>query len=218
MHHNYHTARQMLQQEPTQTADDASDAMNSSSTMPMMEMAASTSAHVLNSRGIRRLSRSPIAKALGAPVTAMAEDESAMNLSRRCNLAPRTVNASSQMLVEEPDNQNLVDLRDQLTNAINQLQGTKNMVQRAQSNRQPGLGGMPNAEVPVGMGADALRHKAHSSRKNKPQRCSICGGIGHKSRTCTMAMQQQSQQQNQAHVHGRVEARRACSSKRSRAR
>ena len=24
----------------------------------------------------------------------------------------------------------------------------------------------------------------HSSRKNKPQRCSVCGGIGHKSRTC----------------------------------
>uniref|UniRef100_A0A7S3TPE6 Uncharacterized protein n=2 Tax=Emiliania huxleyi TaxID=2903 RepID=A0A7S3TPE6_EMIHU len=27
----------------------------------------------------------------------------------------------------------------------------------------------------------------HSSRKNKPQRCSVCGGIGHKSRTCQQA-------------------------------
>ena len=102
------------------------------------------------------------------------------------------------MLAEEPDNQNLMDLRDQLTNAINQLQGTKNMVQRAQSSRQPGMlpHGMP------GMGPDMARNKqAHSSRKNKPQRCSICGGIGHKSRTCTMAMQSQAAQQtNPQHV------------------
>ncbi|EOD27574.1 hypothetical protein EMIHUDRAFT_235566 [Emiliania huxleyi CCMP1516] len=28
----------------------------------------------------------------------------------------------------------------------------------------------------------------HSSRKNKPQRCSVCGGIGHKSRTCQQAV------------------------------
>ena len=88
------------------------------------------------------------------------------------------------MLMEEPNNQNLLDLRDQLTNAINQLQGTKDMVQKAQANRRPGAPGL--ATSPMG-GVD----KGHSSRKNKPQRCSVCGGLGHKSRTCTMAAQQQ---------------------------
>lgn len=87
------------------------------------------------------------------------------------------------MLMEEPNNQNLLDLRDQLTNAINQLQGTKDMVQKAQANRRPGAPGL--ATSPMG-GVD----KGHSSRKNKPQRCSVCGGLGHKSRTCTMAQQQ----------------------------
>jgi hypothetical protein len=55
------------------------------------------------------------------------------------------------MLAEEPGNQNLMDLRDQLTNAINQLQGTKNMVQRAQSSRQPGM--LPHGIIP-GLGPD----------------------------------------------------------------
>jgi hypothetical protein len=30
-------------------------------------------------------------------------------------------------------------------------------------------------------------------RKNKPQRCSVCGGIGHKSRTCSMSVQGKAQ-------------------------
>ena len=38
------------------------------------------------------------------------------------------------------------------------------------------------------MGPDGRPAKGHSSRKNKPQRCSVCGGIGHKSRTCSMAV------------------------------
>lgn len=80
-------------------------------------------------------------------------------------------------------NRNLIELRDQLTNAINQLQGTKNMVQRARTGgRLPSSGGAP------AMGADGRPAKGHSSRKNKPQRCSVCGGIGHKSRTCSMAV------------------------------
>jgi len=37
-------------------------------------------------------------------------------------------------------------------------------------------------------GGDLPTVKGHSSRKNKPQRCSVCGGIGHKSRTCSMAV------------------------------
>jgi len=123
-------------------------------------------------------------------VAAMAEDDSAMNLESSLQSCTAHRERILQMLAEEPDNQNLMDLRDQLTNAINQLQGTKNMVQRAQSSRQPGM--MPS------VGPDGMRNKAHSSRKNKPQRCSICGGIGHKSRTCTMAMQQQAAQQPNA--------------------
>ena len=43
-----------------------------------------------------------------------------------------------QMLVDEPENANLIELRDQLTNAINQLQGTRDMVQRAQGSAPPG--------------------------------------------------------------------------------
>ena len=95
-----------------------------------------------------------------------------------------------QMLVDEPENANLIELRDQLTNAINQLQGTRDMVQRAQGSAPPGglanLSSAAAAVQPLGPG-----QKAHSSRKNKPQRCSVCGGLGHKSRTCNMAAQQQ---------------------------
>ena len=32
--------------------------------------------------------------------------------------------------------------------------------------------------------------KGPSCRKNKAQRCSVCGGIGHKSRTCSVVQQQ----------------------------
>lgn len=94
-----------------------------------------------------------------------------------------------QMLQEDPDNANLIELRDQLTNAINQLQGTKTMVQRAQRGAGGGLTGLASAAASAG--------PSHSSRKNKPQRCSVCGGIGHKSRTCSMAQQHPAQQQMQ---------------------
>jgi hypothetical protein len=85
--------------------------------------------------------------------------------------------------VRRAQNRNLIELRDQLTNAINQLQGTKNMVQRARTG-----GRMQNAAGAPVVGADGRPAKGHSSRKNKPQRCSVCGGIGHKSRTCSMAV------------------------------
>ena len=39
--------------------------------------------------------------------------------------------------------------------------------------------------------------KGPSCRKNKAQRCSVCGGIGHKSRTCSVVQQQQALQQQQ---------------------
>ena len=39
----------------------------------------------------------------------------------------------------------------------------------------------------------APRAQGHSLRKNKPQRCSVCGGIGHKSRTCSMSVQGKAQ-------------------------
>ena len=137
----------------------------------------------------------------GPPVSvaAIADDESAINLESSLQSCTAHRERILQMLTEEPDNQNLMDLRDQLTNAINQLQGTKSMVQRAQCSRQVGIASVPHGTILPGMGMDGTQSKAHSSRKNKPQRCSICGGIGHKSRTCTMAMQQQTQQ-NQAHV------------------
>jgi len=125
-------------------------------------------------------------------VTAMADDELAMNLDSSLQSCTAHRDRILNMLASEPENQNLLDLRDQLTNAINQLQGTRNMVQRAQGGRQAGLGMLP--------GLDGFREKSHSSRKNKPQRCSICGGIGHKSRTCTIALQQQAHQQNHSGV------------------
>mmetsp|Transcript_13860 Transcript_13860/g.42200 ORF Transcript_13860/g.42200 Transcript_13860/m.42200 type:complete len:121 (-) Transcript_13860:841-1203(-) len=76
----------------------------------------------------------------------------------------------AQMLQADPSNRSLCELRDQLASAIIQLRDTYSMVKEASS--QGGI------------------RKMHSSRKNKPQRCSACGGIGHKSRTCTRAAQQ----------------------------
>ena len=64
-------------------------------------------------------------------------------------------------------------------------QGTKNMVQRARTGGR-GIGGVAGAAAMAG--GDRPTVKGHSSRKNKPQRCSVCGGIGHKSRTCSMAV------------------------------
>jgi len=111
------------------------------------------------------------------------DDSTAVNLESSLQSCTAHRERIVQMLMEEPNNQNLLDLRDQLTNAINQLQGTKDMVQKAQANRRPGGPGLGTSAMG---GVD----KGHSSRKNKPQRCSVCGGLGHKSRTCTMAQQQ----------------------------
>ena len=114
------------------------------------------------------------------------DDDSAANLEASLQSCTAHRDRILQMLVEEPNNQNLIELRDQLTNAINQLQGTKNMVQRARGGARP-------AGAMVG-GAAERPAKGHSSRKNKPQRCSVCGGIGHKSRTCSMAVTPNAQQ------------------------
>ena len=116
--------------------------------------------------------------------TALADDDSAANLEASLQSCTAHRDRILAMLAEEPDNRNLIELRDQLTNAINQLQGTKNMVQLAKTGRPAGV---PLAGQP--MAPDGSRPaKGHSSRKNKPQRCSVCGGIGHKSRTCSMAV------------------------------
>ena len=63
------------------------------------------------------------------------------------------------------------------------------MVQRARS----GGRGVPAGAQAQVVGPDGRPAKGHSSRKNKPQRCSVCGGIGHKSRTCSMAVTPNSQ-------------------------
>jgi len=120
------------------------------------------------------------------------DEDSAANLEASLQSCTAHRDRILQMLIEEPDNRNLIELRDQLTNAINQLQGTKNMVQRARTGRPAGPGGT----APAGMvtGPDGRPQKGHSSRKNKPQRCSVCGGIGHKSRTCSMAVTPNAQQ------------------------
>lgn len=127
------------------------------------------------------------ADASAASTSALADDDSAANLEASLQSCMAHRDRILAMLNEEPDNRNLIELRDQLTNAINQLQGTKNMVQLARTGRQ-GVAGQPIA-------ADGTRPaKGHSSRKNKPQRCSVCGGIGHKSRTCSMAVTPNAQQ------------------------
>ena len=118
------------------------------------------------------------------------DESTAMNLESSLQSCTAHRERILQMLVDEPENANLIELRDQLTNAINQLQGTRDMVQRAQGSAPPGGLANPSSAAaavqPLGPG-----QKAHSSRKNKPQRCSVCGGLGHKSRTCNMAAQQQ---------------------------
>ena len=89
-------------------------------------------------------------------------------------------------------------MREQLNNAITQLQGTKEMVARTQASRRPG---MPGIGAAFAMGAP---EKGPSCRKNKAQRCSVCGGIGHKSRTCSVVQQQQALQQQQQQQMGHV--------------
>lgn len=127
-------------------------------------------------------------EAASVAATVLTDDDSAANLEASLQSCTAHRDRILQMLIEEPSNTNLVELRDQLTNAINQLQGTKNMVQRART-------GAPGTGMPGGAAGDAGRAKSgHSSRKNKPQRCSVCGGIGHKSRTCSMAVQTSQQQ------------------------
>jgi len=126
-----------------------------------------------------------------ATATSLSDEDSAANLEASLQSCTAHRDRILQMLQEEPENRNLIELRDQLTNAINQLQGTKNMVQRARSGRPQGQA----MGVAQPMGADGSRPaKGHSSRKNKPQRCSVCGGIGHKSRTCSMAVTPNAQQ------------------------
>jgi len=129
-----------------------------------------------------------------AAATTGVEDESTTNLEASLQSCTAHRHRILQMLVDDPDNSNLKELRDQLSNAISQLQGTKSMVQRATASngRGGGLPGLASAAAAAGaLGAEGSAVKSHSSRKNKPQRCSVCGGVGHKSRTCSMAVQQQ---------------------------
>jgi len=41
--------------------------------------------------------------------------------------------------------------------------------------------------APAVMGTKRATGSSATSRKNKLQRCSVCGGLGHKSRTCELA-------------------------------
>lgn len=126
-----------------------------------------------------------------ATASALNEEDSAANLEDSLQSCTNHRDRILLMLQDEPDNRNLMELRDQLTNAINQLHGTKSMVQRARTGRPPGSA--MGAAQPIA--ADGSRApKGHSSRKNKPQRCSVCGGVGHKSRTCSMAVTPSAQQ------------------------
>mmetsp|Transcript_5116 Transcript_5116/g.10004 ORF Transcript_5116/g.10004 Transcript_5116/m.10004 type:complete len:312 (-) Transcript_5116:216-1151(-) len=126
------------------------------------------------------------------PQTGMVDDEAtAQNLESSLQSCTAHRERIEQMLADEPNNKNLLDLREQLTNAITQLQGTKEMVARTQASRRPG---MPGIGAAFAMGAP---EKGPSCRKNKAQRCSVCGGIGHKSRTCSVVQQQQALQQQQ---------------------
>ena len=128
----------------------------------------------------------------GVPPTGMVDDEAtAQNLESSLQSCTAHRERIEQMLADEPNNKNLLDLREQLTNAITQLQGTKEMVARTQASRRPG---MPGIGAAFAMGAP---EKGPSCRKNKAQRCSVCGGIGHKSRTCSVVQQQQALQQQQ---------------------
>jgi len=126
------------------------------------------------------------------PQAGMVDDEAtAQNLESSLQSCTAHRERIEQMLADEPNNKNLLDLREQLTNAITQLQGTKEMVARTQASRRPG---MPGIGAAFAMGAP---EKGPSCRKNKAQRCSVCGGIGHKSRTCSVVQQQQALQQQQ---------------------
>jgi len=103
-----------------------------------------------------------------------------------------------EMLQQDPGNPALVEVRDQLSAAIAQLQGTQSMVQRAGAGACAGLGSAPRVAPGGAVGPNFApwltsvataghpggMRKSHSSRKNKQQRCSVCGGVGHKSRTC----------------------------------
>eukprot|EP00966_Prymnesium_polylepis_P031911 742453-Prymnesium_polylepis.1 len=42
-------------------------------------------------------------------------------------------------------------------------------------------------ELPVSTKQPRATGSSATSRKNKSQRCSVCGGLGHKSRTCELA-------------------------------
>ena len=64
----------------------------------------------------------------GAPGAPPPDEDSAANLEASLQSCTAHRDRILQMLQEEPENRNLIELRDQLTNAINQLQGTKNMV------------------------------------------------------------------------------------------
>ena len=135
----------------------------------------------------------------GVPPTGMADDEAtAQNLESSLQSCTAHRERIEQMLADEPQNKNLLDLREQLNNAITQLQGTKEMVARTQASRRPG---MPGIGAAFAMGAP---EKGPSCRKNKAQRCSVCGGIGHKSRTCSVVQQQQALQIGRASCRERV--------------
>jgi len=99
-----------------------------------------------------------------------------------------------QMLAADPHNTVLLGVRDQLTTGMRQLADTQEMVLRARTTkrgREPegGLSGLASAAGLVENDRVVYTGvpKMPSSRKNKPQRCSVCGGIGHKSRTCQRA-------------------------------
>jgi hypothetical protein len=58
-------------------------------------------------------------------------------------------------------------------------------------------GSPPASHAKASRRSGLRRVQGPSCRKNKAQRCSVCGGIGHKSRTCSVVQQQQQLQQAQ---------------------
>ena len=71
----------------------------------------------------------PAMSGLLAGVPGADDDSTATNLESSLQSCTAHRDRIEQMLQDEPTNQSLLDLREQLTNAITQLQGTKDMVQ-----------------------------------------------------------------------------------------
>lgn len=85
-----------------------------------------------------------------------------------------------QLLAQDPTNPRLRELADQLTSAISQLVKTKEAIENE-----------PDVDADSGSTGPKPSSRPHSVRKNKPQRCSNCGSLGHKVRTCPQTQQLQ---------------------------